>query len=342
MVTSTRTSGYLDSCIPEPSQCQKIPIYYDDDDDEESSIPLRDIIIYELPLFIAITHSSVEDLVPILSESEGISDDTCDVPFCDNSPPLDALNDHFEIFSDFNNDHTSSDDYSIKDIDYVEASPLDFELVSLQESDTSLFYSDNSLPEFKTFRDHTEETSSSSTTTHTDNTLPEYDLFLFEIEPDQDSDFIPSDDSLKSDLVVSFPSGTRNNIFDPGLFFEVQYKSFLSQNTFSISFIRDLLCPVIESLLPFSSENEDQVFYPGLPRVMKPLMLVVLSFVHSSFTSSASFSSMRTSLTGFPAQSIRSSNAIALDSPYLLVLITKTSQSRQHGKSESDSYYLSE
>nr|GEU50256.1 hypothetical protein [Tanacetum cinerariifolium] len=32
----------------------------------------------------------------------------------------------------------------------------------------------------------------------------------------------------------------------------------------------------------------------------------------------------------FPAQSIRSSNAIALDSPYLLVLITETSQSKQH------------
>nr|GEW75716.1 hypothetical protein [Tanacetum cinerariifolium] len=39
----------------------------------------------------------------------------------------------------------------------------------------------------------------------------------------------------------------------------------------------------------------------------------------------------RTSLTGFLAQSIRSSYAIALDSPYLLVLITGTSQSRQHG-----------
>ncbi|GJR44893.1 hypothetical protein Tco_1312996 [Tanacetum coccineum] len=34
----------LDSYTPEPSQCRKIPIYYDDDDDEESSIPLRDII----------------------------------------------------------------------------------------------------------------------------------------------------------------------------------------------------------------------------------------------------------------------------------------------------------
>ncbi|GJX69911.1 NADH dehydrogenase subunit 1 [Tanacetum coccineum] len=50
----------------------------------------------------------------------------------------------------------------------------------------------------------------------------------------------------------------------------------------------------------------------------------------------------RTSLTGFPAQSVRSSNAYALDSLYLLVLNTKTSQSRQHDMSESDSYYLSD
>ncbi|GJZ62614.1 hypothetical protein Tco_0618751 [Tanacetum coccineum] len=80
-----------------------------------------------------VTKSSIEDLVLIPSESEGISNDTCDVPFCDNSPPLEVLNDHFEIFSDFNNDCTSSDDDSFEDIDYVEASPLDSELVSLEE-----------------------------------------------------------------------------------------------------------------------------------------------------------------------------------------------------------------
>ncbi|GKC66677.1 hypothetical protein Tco_1099275, partial [Tanacetum coccineum] len=77
--------------------------------------------------------SSVEDLVPIPSKSEGISDDTCDAPFCDNSPPLDILNDHFEIFLDFNDDCTSSDDNSFEDIDYVKASPPDSELVSLEE-----------------------------------------------------------------------------------------------------------------------------------------------------------------------------------------------------------------
>ncbi|GKE18391.1 hypothetical protein Tco_1425968, partial [Tanacetum coccineum] len=47
-------------------------------------------------------------------------------------------------------------------------------------------------------------------------------------------------------------------------------------------------------------------------------------------------------LTGFPAQSVRTSNAYALDSLYLLVLNTGTSQSRQHDMSESDSYYLSD
>nr|GFA12955.1 hypothetical protein [Tanacetum cinerariifolium] len=38
----------------------------------------------------------------------------------------------------------------------------------------------------------------------------------------------------------------------------------------------------------------------------------------------------RTSVTGFPAQSISSSNTVALDSPYVLVLNTGASQSRQH------------
>nr|GEU77251.1 RNA-directed DNA polymerase, eukaryota [Tanacetum cinerariifolium] len=43
-----------------------------------------------------------------------------------------------------------------------------------------------------------------------------------------------------------------------------------------------------------------------------------------------SFVEIRTSLTRFPAQSVRSSNAYALDSPYFLVLNTGTSQSKQH------------
>ncbi|GKD80007.1 hypothetical protein Tco_1342628 [Tanacetum coccineum] len=57
---------------------------------------------------------------------------------------------------------------------------------------------------------------------HVPNVLPTHPNLML------NSDFIPFDDSLGSDLEVSFPSGTRNKIFDPGIFFEVQSKSFLS------------------------------------------------------------------------------------------------------------------
>ncbi|GJX04529.1 hypothetical protein Tco_0190445 [Tanacetum coccineum] len=79
-----------------------------------------------------------------------------------------------------------------------------------------------------------------------------------------DFGFTLSNASIRSDLVVSFPSGTRNKIFDPGIFIEVQSKRFLSPNDFSISFIRDPLSPVFDTLLSFSSENEDNVFNPGI------------------------------------------------------------------------------
>ncbi|GJU82646.1 reverse transcriptase domain-containing protein [Tanacetum coccineum] len=52
-------------------------------------------------------------------------------------------------------------------------------------------------------------------------------------------------------------------------------------------------------------------------------------------------SRFKESPTGFQL-SVGSSNTDVLDLPCLLVLITGTSQSRQHGKSESDSYYLSD
>ncbi|GKF64167.1 hypothetical protein Tco_0187615 [Tanacetum coccineum] len=54
------------------------------------------------------------------------------MPFCDNSPPLDISKDQFEDFYDSNDDSTSSDDDSYENIDYVDASPPDSELVSLE------------------------------------------------------------------------------------------------------------------------------------------------------------------------------------------------------------------
>ncbi|GJR79627.1 hypothetical protein Tco_0150412 [Tanacetum coccineum] len=144
--------------------------------------------------------------------------------------------------------------------------------------------------------------------------------------------FIPSHNDLGSDLDVSSPSGDRNKIYDPWICIEVESTRFLATHSL-----------VIDTLLPFSSENKDKVFnhgvlaskeksppfsshrgfkasklfhqkspmliygedipildvpflhfYPPLPAqdcpgFLKPLVLVVLSYIHKSFTSSASF-----------------------------------------------------
>ncbi|GKB51041.1 hypothetical protein Tco_0901794 [Tanacetum coccineum] len=157
----------------------------------------------------------------------------------------------------------------------------------LEETD----FSYNSLPQFETFNfldDHTKETSSGSTTTHADISLPEYDSFHLDSEPDSgdftmdvvedifdnptreprvhvpnvlpthptlhmDFDFIPSHNDLGSDLDVSSPSGDRNKIYDPGICIEVESTRFLATHS-----------PVIDTLLPFSSENKDKVFNHGV------------------------------------------------------------------------------
>ncbi|GKB98477.1 hypothetical protein Tco_0984614 [Tanacetum coccineum] len=215
--------------------------------------------------------SSVENLVPILSEFEGISDDTCDVPNCDNncvnieselveslinrdtsivhSSKINPVIEEFAgelahiapiplgiVEADFDpDDDTSSDDDNFEDVEYVSLkevndveqeekefdledilqiqdiilrekllnvhrliskieslkdnptpdhvlespSPFPIPIMESDLSDTSLSHLDNSLPEFETSSDHTEETRSGSTTTHANYSLPEYDSFLF-------------------------------------------------------------------------------------------------------------------------------------------------------------------
>nr|GEU38857.1 hypothetical protein [Tanacetum cinerariifolium] len=132
-------------CTPQIFVC------YDDDDDEDYTIAITPILSTEEPdnsLNMGDEHldtipatesdefikSSVENLVPIPSESKGIPSNMCDVPFHDNSTPLNVSKDQFEDFSDSNDDSTSIDDdsFSIDNIEYVEASPLDSELVSLE------------------------------------------------------------------------------------------------------------------------------------------------------------------------------------------------------------------
>nr|GFA52183.1 hypothetical protein [Tanacetum cinerariifolium] len=166
------------------AQTWKLPVCYDDDDDEERSDSLDDNIISGLPPFSAITpdepvlstkepdnslsmgdehldtipttesdqfiKSGVENLIPIPSESEGIPEHMCDVPFHDNSPPLDVSTDQIPDFS--NDDQSSSDEDILKKIvlkplSEEEIIPMD----SLRTIDSSLLISskiDSLLDEF--------------------------------------------------------------------------------------------------------------------------------------------------------------------------------------------------
>ncbi|GKA69864.1 hypothetical protein Tco_0775928 [Tanacetum coccineum] len=150
------------------------------------------------------TTSSIENLVPIPSEFEGIPTIRvmCLIVIINIDPILEEFAGELAhiapippgiVEADFDpNDDTSSDDDSFENIEYVDASPSYIETIAsrsdsfLEESDTYLSHLDNSLPEFNTFSDHTEETRSGSTTTHANYSLPEYDSFLFNIEPDQE------------------------------------------------------------------------------------------------------------------------------------------------------------
>ncbi|GKB71656.1 hypothetical protein Tco_0933068 [Tanacetum coccineum] len=160
-----------------------------------------------------------------------------------------------------------------------------------EESDTFLSHSDNSLPEFETFSDHTEETRSGSTTTHANNSLPEYDSFLFEIEPDQGgliSVFIsdnsndpllelpelesfhfdlyddplfprppPEPPDIENSLIVEIDAPVINNVG------EINVEDDDSFTFVTWTFLPFLTYPEVSPLLS-STKNEDTIFDPGI------------------------------------------------------------------------------
>ncbi|GKE91888.1 hypothetical protein Tco_1572983, partial [Tanacetum coccineum] len=217
--------------------------------------------------------SSVEDLVPIPSESEDTSnsDKECDLPFCDNSmtfsnPLFDANDD--ECFA------------TGGDIDEIDKS-----------SGSTTTHSDYSLPDYEAFYfddNHIEEKSSGSTTSNSDLSLPEYDSFIFELSIDP---FPPADRSVShheeffDELahIISLPEYDR-------FYFDLEivlgeFTSVVEKNIFDLSSTKDsksielndfplLLSDCdsslskefseIDLLVSFPSGNEDIIFDPGI------------------------------------------------------------------------------
>ncbi|GJY86271.1 reverse transcriptase domain-containing protein [Tanacetum coccineum] len=158
-----------------------------------------------------------------------------------------------------------------------------------KSSGSTTSQSDHSLPDYEAFC--FEEKSSGNTTSHSDLSLLEYesllkknisdtstkDLTINELNdfplPLSDCDSTFSEEFFEIDLLVSFPSGNKDKIFDPEIFIikGVQSQRFLilPLDDFStISLVSDSLFLTdpseIETFLSFPSENEDKVFNPGI------------------------------------------------------------------------------
>ncbi|GJS20050.1 hypothetical protein Tco_0448682 [Tanacetum coccineum] len=287
--------------------------------------------------------SGVENLVPIPSEFEGISDDTCDVPNCnnnrvnveselveslinrdtsfDNSSKIDLIFEEFAgelahiapippgIVEANPNDDTSSDDDDFKDIEYisleevndVEQEKKEFDLedilqiqdVILRErllkvsrlitnieslkynpipvtdsdsSDISLSYSNNSLPEFESFSDDTEETRSGSTTTHANYSLPEYESFYFDNPSLPCPSLKPPDIEILKPEINNFDVLYNNESFEPRGDENVIVPNVEEDNSFTFvirTFLPFITYPEV-SPLSGSTGSEDTIFDPDI------------------------------------------------------------------------------
>ncbi|GJT78610.1 hypothetical protein Tco_1045335 [Tanacetum coccineum] len=244
--------------------------------------------------------SSVENLVQNPRESEDECE--CDVPDCDDSQttnfstfsnPLfddstssDDESSHEEVIhemsfktysnplfdldkeiisSEFNPIHNEDLDFTPKNDRFdTKSYPLesllnrDILMASSPKIDSLLdeFAGDDnstSLPEFESF--HVDYPDSGDSTIDVVEDIPVDVPNILPTHPTlhMNFDFIPSHNDLGSDLDVSSPSEKRNKIYDPRICIEVESTRFLAT-----------LSPVIDTLLPFSSENEDKVFNHGV------------------------------------------------------------------------------
>ncbi|GJW06757.1 hypothetical protein Tco_1569180 [Tanacetum coccineum] len=140
-----------------------------------------------------------------------------------------------------------------------------------EESDTSFSYSDNSLLEFETFSDHTEETRSGSTTTHADNFLPEFESFHFDLYDDPSFARPPPEPpDVEISLIIETDAPVINNFdelnedecFDPGGD-EIDVED-NDSFTFIIRNFLPFLTYLEVSPVLLSTRSEDTIFDPDI------------------------------------------------------------------------------
>ncbi|GJT48303.1 hypothetical protein Tco_0974460 [Tanacetum coccineum] len=229
----------------------KIPVCYDDDDDEESSIPLKDTIISGLPPCVAITSA--------LSTEKPVDSLIMEVEHLDHNYGNGNQTNHKVCVRTFPNPvspgflryRNDEEEFKISSnplFDLDEVSPIDDECDFDPSDDNS-----TSRPEFESF--HVDYPDSGDSTIDVVEDIPVDVPNILPTHPalQMDFDFIPSHNDLGSNLDDSSPSGDSNKIYDPGICIEVESTRFLAT-----------LSPVIDTLIPFSSENDDKVFNHGV------------------------------------------------------------------------------
>nr|GEY25578.1 hypothetical protein [Tanacetum cinerariifolium] len=215
-----------------------------------------------------VTESNAKNLLPISSECEVTSEDKreCDELVCDN---------YSDTFSDSKiDDDISVYDDDFEDIEYVEVSLPDPEIVSVKE--------ENSVEEDVVQQEEEEVNfeyisqvqdvvlreklfsitqTRSGNTTHANYSLPEYDSFCFEIEPDQERliNLVENDnsDSSNDPLLEGADLFLDDNPIPPGI------ENFADDLEGYICFLEKLL--IDDSILSHESFDSNFEDNPSIP-----------------------------------------------------------------------------
>ncbi|GJV49731.1 hypothetical protein Tco_1439943 [Tanacetum coccineum] len=250
-------------------------IYYDDDDDEESSIPLKDIIISGLPPCVAIT--STFDALSDHSEIFIFVSNDDDVILREKLLNINRLIANIESLKD-----NPSSDRMLKSPSSVPI-PITDNNSFFEKFNTSFSFSDNYLPEFETFSDHTEETRSGTliSIVISDNSnnplleLPEFESFHFDLYDDPSFPRPPPEPpnveiclnfKLDAPVINNFDELNEDECFNPGGG-EIDFSQNVEDDdsfTFVIRTFLPFLTYPADSALLLSTKNEDTIFDSGI------------------------------------------------------------------------------
>nr|GEW30030.1 hypothetical protein [Tanacetum cinerariifolium] len=273
------------------------PAFYDDDDDVDYTIAITPVLSTENPIDSLsmgdkhldtipttrsdeVIKSSVEDLIPIPSESE---DDIL-------REKLLNVNRLITKIEAFNDNPTPSSDCKTKS--------SSTSLNSLLE-ETNTFH--NSLPEFEKFYFDLGEISSGSTTTHSDISLSEYDSFIFDLTHEEFADELTH--------IISPPEYDCFyfwNLLDPGELMSVLNSGICENLSFTTRvnlLVEDDYSPLLAYVLSSIPENLKTLakgFYPpslnflsfngkSCIQIISTNVFLLALLTKSSFTSPKSF-----------------------------------------------------